>query len=281
MVIPEYKNVIVTGGSGFLGRHIIESLLERKVNVISVVRNVNSLSYPLQLPLENYIEIPDLFQCTENDFKYYFDKIDNIDMMIHAAWYTKNGSYLNSIENINCLFGSINLAKYLLKTSCTRFVGIGTCFEYDLSARVLSTSTPLSPGSLYAACKIGTFQTLDQLFLLSKINFVWCRLFYLYGPGENENRLVPYIRNQIKNNLPVKLTSGLQIRDFLDVRVAAAKIVELSFGEQIGATNICSGIPITVRQLAENVADEFGRRDLLQFGSRPDNLIDPPCVLGI
>jgi len=40
-------------------------------------------------------------------------------------------------------------------------------------------------------------------------------------------------------------------------------------------------VPTTVRQLAEQIADEFGRRDLLHFGARPDNLIDPSFVVGI
>ena len=51
-------------------------------------------------------------------------------------------------------------------------------------------------------------------------------------------------------------------------------------GSVQGPLNVCSGIPITVRQLAEQVADDFGRRDLLRFGARPDNLVDPPCIIG-
>jgi dTDP-6-deoxy-L-talose 4-dehydrogenase (NAD+) len=38
---------------------------------------------------------------------------------------------------------------------------------------------------------------------------------------------------------------------------------------------------VTVRELAERIADEYGRRDLLRFGARPDNLVDPPCVVGV
>jgi dTDP-6-deoxy-L-talose 4-dehydrogenase (NAD+) len=57
--------------------------------------------------------------------------------------------------------------------------------------------------------------------------------------------------------------------------------VETVLSDEQGAVNICSGIPITVRQLAEQVADEYGRRDLLKFGVRPDNLVDPPCVVGV
>ena len=58
-------------------------------------------------------------------------------------------------------------------------------------------------------------------------------------------------------------------------------IVETALGSVQGPVNICSGMPITIRQFAEEIADEYGRRDLLRFGARADNLIDPPCVVGI
>ena len=58
-------------------------------------------------------------------------------------------------------------------------------------------------------------------------------------------------------------------------------IVDVALGSRKGPVNICSGKPITVRELAERIADEFGRRDLLRFGARPDNPVDPPCVVGV
>jgi dTDP-6-deoxy-L-talose 4-dehydrogenase (NAD+) len=48
-----------------------------------------------------------------------------------------------------------------------------------------------------------------------------------------------------------------------------------------GPVNVCSGTPITVRELAEKIAYEYGRQDLLKFGARPDNLVDPPYVVGV
>jgi dTDP-6-deoxy-L-talose 4-dehydrogenase (NAD+) len=106
-------------------------------------------------------------------------------------------------------------------------------------------------------------------------------LFYLHGEGEDPRRLVPYLRSRLAAGAPVELTKGDQIRDFLDVREAGRMITEVALGHEQGAVNICSGTPITVRQLAEQIADEYGRRDLLMFGARPDNLIDPPCVVGV
>jgi len=80
---------------------------------------------------------------------------------------------------------------------------------------------------------------------------------------------------------PAELSSGSQVRDFLDVREAARMIVDVALGSQEGPVNICSGKPVTVRELAERIADDFGRRDLLRFGARPDNPVDPACVVGV
>ena len=106
-------------------------------------------------------------------------------------------------------------------------------------------------------------------------------MFYLYGEGEDERRLVPYIDKQLFEGNKADLTSGKQVRDFLDVSKAGKIIVDLATGKQQGPFNICSGIPITVRQLAEKIADKYDRRDLLNFGARPDNLVDPQSVIGI
>ena len=62
---------------------------------------------------------------------------------------------------------------------------------------------------------------------------------------------------------------------------AGKAIAKLAMSNHEGAINICSGIPITVRQLAEQIADKYGRRDLLRFGARMDNLTDPKKILGI
>ncbi len=99
--------------------------------------------------------------------------------------------------------------------------------------------------------------------------------------AKNPRRLVPYLRKQLAAGLPADLTSGRRIRDFLDVREAAGQLVDALYSNAEGAFNLCSGVPVTVRQLAERIADEYGRRDLLNFGARPGNLVDPVCVLGL
>jgi dTDP-6-deoxy-L-talose 4-dehydrogenase (NAD+) len=106
-------------------------------------------------------------------------------------------------------------------------------------------------------------------------------LFYLYGEGEDERRLVSYLRSKLAAGEPAQLTNGNQVRDFLDVQDAGKEIVDISLGNQKGPVNVCSGIPVTVRQLSERIANQYDRLDLLHFGARPENLIDPPYVVGV
>jgi nucleoside-diphosphate-sugar epimerase len=58
-------------------------------------------------------------------------------------------------------------------------------------------------------------------------------------------------------------------------------IADVALSERTGAVNICSGEAVTVRALAERIADEYGRRDLLQFGAKPDRPGDPALVVGV
>jgi dTDP-6-deoxy-L-talose 4-dehydrogenase (NAD+) len=191
------------------------------------------------------------------------------------------GLYLESPRNIDCLIGSLKLAKGAAQAGVKKFVGIGTCFEYDLSQGVLSIDTPLKPITTYANTKTALYLSLSRSLPAQKVKFAWCRLFYLYGQGEDPRRLTSYVRSRLKSKKIAKLTSGKQIRDFLDVVEVANRIIKIAIGNQTGPVNICSGIPITIRQYAEQIAKEYGRLDLLEFGSRVSNLTDPPRVIGV
>ena len=145
----------------------------------------------------------------------------------------------------------------------------------------LSINTPLRPTSPYAGAKAATYMALSTLLPQQGIEFVWARLFYLYGEGEDARRLVPYLHSRLSAGEPAELTSGMQIRDYLDVADAGDQIASLAFGTMTGAVNICSGGAETVREIAERIADKYGRRDLLRFGARTENPFDPPCVVGV
>jgi len=272
------KRVLLTGATGFVGRQVSRQLAAHNVRLTVIVREGKQSALDENPAVETVICSADLFAETA---EWWSSVLQGVDTVIHCAWYAEPGLYLQSPKNLDCLQGTLNMAKGAALADVRRFTGIGTCFEYDLSHGMLSVETPLKPLTPYAGAKVATYMALSQWLPSQTVQFVWCRLFYLYGEGEDARRLAPYIKAKLAAGEPAELSSGNQIRDFIDVSEAGRMIVESALGEAQGPVNICSGIPITVRQLAENIADEYGRRDLLRFGARPDNLIDPACVVGV
>lgn len=273
-----FKHVLITGATGFVGRQVLHHILTQNVRVTLVLRKNKQEALPDHPIVEAVISTPDLFAETET---WWANALQGIDTLIHIAWYAEPGLYLQSSKNMDCLQGTLNMAKGAALAGVRRFVGIGTCFEYDLSQGMLSVATPLKPLTPYAGAKAASYFALSQWLPTKAIEFAWCRLFYLFGEGEDARRLVPYLHAQLAAGAPAELTSGNQIRDFIDVAEAGRLIASAALDTIVGPINICTGMPITVRQMAEKIADQYGRRDLLKFGVRPENLIDPQCVVGI
>ncbi len=270
--------ILLTGAAGFVGRQVLRALGERGCRVRPVVRVGKQETLARGAAIDTIVASPDIFA---ESAAWWARACSGADAVIHAAWYAEPGQYLQSPKNQDCLSGTLRLAEGAVQAKVRRFVGIGTCFEYDLNAGRLSIETPLRPSTPYGQAKVDAFNALSAALPRQGVAFAWCRLFYLYGEGEDSRRLVPYVRDRLQAGEPAELSSGSQIRDFLDVREAARMIVDVALGSQEGPVNICSGKPVTVRELAERIADEFGRRDLLRFGARPDNPVDPPCVVGV
>jgi dTDP-6-deoxy-L-talose 4-dehydrogenase (NAD+) len=271
--------VLLTGATGFVGRQVYKWLISQKISVRIVVRKENVAQIEASECLESIVTTNDLFAESET----WWTKVcTGVDTVIHLAWYAEPGKYLESVKNLDCVVGTLALAKGASSAGIRRFIGVGTCFEYDLTqGKNITVDTPLNPLTVYAGAKVATYFSLNSWLSLRQIEFTWCRLFYLYGEGEDPRRLVAYIRKMIELGEQVKLTSGNQIRDFMDVSDAGEMIVKVALSNAQGQVNICSGVPITIKTLAERIADEYGRRDLLKFGARPENLIDPPFIVGV
>ncbi|MEJ6021478.1 NAD-dependent epimerase/dehydratase family protein [Ramlibacter sp. PS4R-6] len=270
--------VLLTGATGFVGRQVLRELRRRGAAVRVAVRDGSQHRLEDREGLHSVVTTPDLFG---EPASWWASACAGMDTVVHAAWYAEPGQYLGSPKNIDCLAGTLRLAQGAAAAGARRIVGVGTCFEYEVSAVPLSTHAPLRPQTPYAGAKAAAFLALSQNLPPLGVSFAWCRLFYLYGEGEDPRRLVPQLRSRLQAGQPVDLTRGDQVRDYMDVADAARMIVDTTLSGVEGAVNVCSGVPVTIRALAERIAAEYGRADLLRFGARPDNPFDPPHIVGI
>ncbi|MEM5471644.1 NAD(P)-dependent oxidoreductase [Hoeflea sp. AS60] len=270
--------VLVTGGSGFVGAQIVNQLVRNGHGVRLVARPEAASRLASMFPEATILECEDLFtQSTD----WWEMSCNGADAVIHAAWYVNPADYLDSERNAACVSGSFRMAQGALRAGVQQFVGVGTCMEYALPSDRLDVNAPTAPSTIYGACKLALFEILDELFKSTDVQFSWCRLFYLFGEGENENRLYPYLNRCLEAGEKARLGPGTQLRDYMDVTIAGARIADVIDTGQVGAINICSGRPVSIRQFAESIADRYGRRDLLEFGTRAPHPLDPSAVVGV
>ena len=278
------SRILLTGATGFIGRNLLKSFSKLGVKVDVIVRSGYKSNFPSSARISKVIETTNLFN---HDCVWWASLCKSYSTVIHLAWYVEPGHYFDSNKNIECLIGSLSLIEGARKAGVKKFIGVGTCYEYDLKKKRLSAETsPLRPTTLYGASKLSLFTVLSQLFNTQENTFLWCRVFFLL-PNKNDEiiysenqRLGDYIKSRISKNEPVFLTSGTQIRDYLYVEDATDMMAKAILQNKTGAINICSGVPRTVRDVAEEIAIAMGRPELLNFGSKIPQKNDPEYILG-
>lgn len=264
--------ILITGARGFVGNAIRRELRKKDLAVRLLVRDKIEITENEELRI-----VDDIFELNVSEW---LEILKDIDTVIHCAWYVKHSDYLASIENVRCMEGTLELVKAMSQKKACTFIGLGTCFEYDLTEQPLSPDTPEYPTCLYAECKLAVKRISWHLMQNSNSSIIWARLFYLFGPGEQSERLYPTVLRAVEDQRHVGLTHGTQIRDFLHIDEAAAQVCSfICYNGPPKVVNICSEKGQTVKEFLKSQIDENDWK-LLKFGMRQENLIDPPVIIG-
>ncbi len=267
--------VLVTGAAGWIGAHLTARLVEEGANVVAIVRpgtdpwRLARIRHQIQvLPID--LEVAGSLDAAFNG--------SPPRLCFHLAWPADPTKYLDDPRNLAAVTATLRLVTALQRAGCTRFVGVGTCAEYDASFGWLSESTPTGPRSLYAAAKLATWLLIDHICKGGSMSVAWARLFYQFGPMEDSRRLVPSIVAALRQGRPAQLTAGEQVRDFLHIDDVVTALLAAAVSQQTGPINIGSGAPTRVAELAYAVALALGRPDLLAFGTLPYPAGDPMFI---
>jgi nucleoside-diphosphate-sugar epimerase len=111
------------------------------------------------------------------------------------------------------------------------------------------------------------------------VSAAWGRLFFLYGQHEYAERLVASVIRALLQEQPALCSHGRQIRDFLYVQDAADALVALLDSNVEGAINIASGIPVSVADVVEQLAELMQHPELVRLGALPETGDDPHLLV--
>lgn len=261
--------VLVTGGSGFVGRAVVDRLAADGVDVHATSRRSRSAPGTWHAA-----------DLTEPSAAHDVMAAIQPTHLVHAAWFQASGTARASgADNLEWTEISLRLLREFAASGGTRYVGLGSCFEYDVTEPVLSETTALRPHTLYGHCKAAIGQTSLAFGAAVDLSVAWARGFFMYGPGEGRTRLVADVALSLLAGRRVRTTDGRQRRDFLHVADVADALVALLASDYRGAINIGSGEAVPVRRVVEIIADLAGGLDRVDFGALARAEDDPPVVL--
>jgi nucleoside-diphosphate-sugar epimerase len=262
------KRVLVTGAGGFIGHHCLRYLEAAGFEVHAVSRRPRSG--------QTAWHSADLLEPGSAARLIAHIRPTHL---LNLAWCTEPGRYWTSLDNARWLATAVELQLAFAENGGVRAVHAGTCAEYDWSAGVcVEGTTPLAPRTFYGQCKRALLLVVREIAQQTKSSFAWGRLFFLYGPGERAERLVPQVIRGLAAGEEVPCTAGEQERDFLYVEDAAAAFAALLSSDVEGEINIASGQAIKVKEFVERIADRFQRRSLVRFGALPIAAEEPSVL---
>lgn len=241
------KKILITGSNGFVGNHL-KSELKKKYSVFGIGRKIINEKNYFRINLNNKKKLSNLFK------KYKFD------IIIHCAWYTKHSDYRKSKNNYRYLTISKNLLDEYIKNGGKNFIGIGTCEEYkkEKKKNLFYETNKIRPNNIYAKTKNMFHQYLKK----KRINYKWIRLFYIYGEGEYEKRLLPVLIKNSKKKSNFKLKYPFFKTDYIYVKTLSKIISKLINKKVSGAFNVCSGKSVRLIDLFNLINVFFNNRPI-------------------
>lgn len=272
-------NLVLIGAGGFLGTALLNKFRTQprtfsKLHIYSSSHQTVDGETRIQAHYYNWPQLSIMHAVSQKIIR-------DADIIIYAAGAGIQSAEVNDparIYNLN-LFEPAKLVQQLIQIGFTgQFITFGSYFETGINQinqllneeQFLKQSNPL-PNDYCRSKKQLT--NLHDVFTNIGIPFQWLHLILtnIYGPGENNNRLIPYIISQAKSGNPLHFTSGGQVRQYTFIQDVVDNILAL-LGKASGLYNITNVETTSVRSLIENVLT--GLKDKL--GVMPEIHFDLP-----
>lgn len=265
------QDILVTGGTGFIGSHLVRKLIEDGANVFVLVRNSECLGRiePFRSRL-NIIQA-DLGRLMPSQIPFLKPVY-----VFHLAAHGVENPLKDAAEIILAnVLGTHNLLDFLIKEGRENLRGIvyaGTDFEYGGDANLISEAHLLNPTNYYSASKAAGWMFCKAYTAMYGLPITGVRSFYTYGPDQGERRFVSLvIKNALAGVSEFEMTAGEQERDFIFVSdvvngMIKAAVTENAIGDVI---NLGTGIGTRLRSVVEKIISITGSSMHPKFGALP------------
>lgn len=214
---------IVTGATGFIGKILVDYLLENNHEVYAVSRSeerVKSL-------WSKYLNLHAI-GCEMTNYKDLSKLIDHADVFVHLAWAgtTVEERYSEELQakNIQATLTAMKAAKEM---GCRLFAASGSQAEYGVSDSVLTEDSPCQPQIPYGRAKLEMLNKCIELGSAINIPYLHLRICSVFGKGDHSYTLINTALDKLKRNESLELTQCTQLWNFLYVKDIAYQIERL------------------------------------------------------
>ena len=243
------KLVLITGVEGFIGIELYRMLTKEKNYKFRLLLRKKE-NYKINLKstkIESIIFTEDLNKESQK----WWEKVTlGVNYIFHIAWYVKN-DYMTSKKNKKCYLSSKKIINAGNKNNIEKFIFFGSCAEYKDSNLPLETTSKTLARNNYTKYKLNTLKYLINR-CVEKKNYLWLRIFYIYGNNNYENKLYNYIKIKKYKNELIYLSNPNLIRDFIHIK-KAVKLIKNKFITDKGIVNICTGKGMTIKNFTSKV----------------------------
>lgn len=263
--------ILVTGANGYIGRHVVKSLLKRGVDVIAC--DLHTLDVDSRAKRIEF----NLFNLPEGNI---YKKLGSPDVCLHMAW--RNGFVHNAPTQMGDLSGHYKFLTALIDGGLKQLAVMGTMHEIGYWEGAIDENTPCNPSSMYGIAKDSLRRAMILYTSQKEVILQWLRCYYILGDDKKNNSIFTKLlqaAEQGKKMFP--FTTGKNKYDFINVDELAELIASAITQKQItGIINCCKGQPISLAERVEAFIKEHNLNIKLDYGAFPDRPYDSPCVYG-
>lgn len=238
----------MTGGSGFIGSRLLPLLDDHDVLVLS--RHA-----PFAPPRPRVRTIAADLTTTGS----WCDEIVAFqpECCLHLAWQGLPDYSLDCCRrNVDV---GLRLFGVLTDAQVQKVVVAGSCWEYGRASGAVSEDREPVDVGVFAAAKHALLTMLGSVARERGFDYVWARLFFVYGPGQRSTSLIPHLHASFAAHCPPDVRRPQARQDFVYVDDAAAALVALAISDvKSGIFNVGTGTPTSVAYVANSVAARYG-----------------------